>query len=125
MQRISLQYYDHKIIISKVDAELLKGATDEKGASYSLFYQMTRLTADRGSLFHDDRLDAWAMAVAWFQEQAAQDQGVRRDARLKESIEAEVADWRGHVVMTPDRAAMGMSLEMARMADNGGSYSWL
>ena len=120
----------HRMVVDRrvveADAELLKGATDEKGASYSLFYQMTRLTADRGSLFHDDRLDAWAMAVAWFQEQAAQDQGVRRDARLKEAIEAEVADWRGHVVMTPDRAAMGMSLEQARMADvGGGGLSWL
>jgi hypothetical protein len=120
----------HRMIIDRrvveLDADLLKGASDERGASYSLFYQMTRLTADRGCLFHDDRLDAWAMAIAWFQEQAAQDQTIRRDARLQETIESEVADWRGHVVLTPDRAAMGMSLEMARMADAGsGGLSWI
>jgi hypothetical protein len=40
-------------------------------------------------------------------------------------LEAEVADFRGRVLMTADRAAMGMSLEQARMADAGGSYSWI
>lgn len=40
---------------------------------YSLFYQMTRLTADRGSLAHDDRLDALAGAVSYWVEQMAQD----------------------------------------------------
>jgi hypothetical protein len=40
-------------------------------------------------------------------------------------LEAEVADFRGRVLMTADRTAMGMSLEQARMADAGGSYSWI
>lgn len=120
----------HRMVVDRrvieQDAELLKQANDERGASYSLFYQLTRLTADRGSLFHDDRLDAWAMAVQWFQEQAAQDQLVMRDARMTELLDAEIADWRGRVLMTPDRAAMGMSLEQARMADVGaGGCSWL
>jgi hypothetical protein len=86
---------------------------------------MTRLTADRGSLLHDDRLDAWAMCVQWFQEQAAQDQLVRREARSVEMLEAMLADWNGHVVMTPDRMAMGMSLEQARVADAGQGTSWI
>lgn len=38
----------------------------EEQQSYRLFYQMTRLTADRGSLAHDDRLDALAGAVAYW-----------------------------------------------------------
>ncbi len=33
---------------------------------YRLFYQMTRLTSDRGALAHDDRLDALAGAVAYW-----------------------------------------------------------
>ncbi len=32
---------------------------------YQLFYQMSRITPDRGALAHDDRLDALAMAVAY------------------------------------------------------------
>lgn len=42
-------------------------------AVYALFWQMTRLTRDRGSLPHDDRLDALSMAVAYWAEQMAQD----------------------------------------------------
>ena len=86
---------------------------------------MTRLTADRGSLLHDDRLDAWAMCVQWFQQQAAQDQRTQQQARSQELLEAEVADFRGRVLLTADRAAMGMSLEQARMADAGGAHSWI
>ena len=40
---------------------------------YSLFYQLTRLTRDRGALVHDDRLDALAIAVAYWTETMARD----------------------------------------------------
>lgn len=40
---------------------------------YRLFYQLTRLTADRGSLGHDDRLDALAGAVAYWSKVMARD----------------------------------------------------
>ena len=119
----------HRMVVDRRvvenDAELLKAAVEDKDSSYSLFYQMTRLTADRGSLLHDDRLDAWAMCIQWFQQQAAQDQRTQQQARLQELLEAEVADFRGRVLMTADRAAMGMSLEQARMADAGGAHSWI
>ena len=39
----------------------------------SLFYQMTRITRDRAALRHDDRLDALAMAVAYWVEHMARD----------------------------------------------------
>lgn len=42
-------------------------------APYSLFWQMTRLTRERGALPQDDRLDALAMAVAYWADQMAQD----------------------------------------------------
>ena len=118
----------HRMIVDRrvveADSELLKNAVEDKDSSYSLFYQMTRLTADRGSLLHDDRLDAWAMCIQWFQQQAAQDQQQRRSARHQELLEAEIADWHGRVLLTPDRLALGMSLEQARAAAGGGC-SWL
>jgi hypothetical protein len=40
---------------------------------YSLIYQMTRITKDRGALIHDDRLDALAMAVGYWSEHMARD----------------------------------------------------
>ena len=39
----------------EADADLVKNAKDDRDVSYSL-YQLTRITHDRGSLLHDDRL---------------------------------------------------------------------
>ena len=40
---------------------------------YQLFYQMSHITAERGSLAHDDRLDALAMLVAYFTKEMNRD----------------------------------------------------
>lgn len=45
----------------------------EKRASYSLFQQLARLTRDKGSLGHDDRLEALAGTCAYWAEQLDQD----------------------------------------------------
>lgn len=42
--------------------------------NYSLFYQMTRLTKERGSLKHDDRIDVLAMGVNYFVESMSRDE---------------------------------------------------
>jgi len=120
----------HRLVVDRrvveADADLLKRCVEDRDASYSFFHQLTRLTHDRGSLLHDDSIDAVAMALAWFQEQAAQDQHVRQQARATEYLEACLEDAYGHVVMTPQRMAMGMSLEQARLADSGPEgASWI
>lgn len=51
-------------------ARNIDGAHDIK---YSMFYQLTRLTRERGALAHDDRLDAFAIGVAYFVEQLERD----------------------------------------------------
>ena len=53
----------HKDILKEVSGET---------SLYQLFYQMSRLTFDRGSLRHDDRLDALAIAVNYWTEQMEQ-----------------------------------------------------
>lgn len=113
--------------VAEADAELVKNARDDRDVSYSLFYQLSRLTHDRGSLLHDDRLDAVAMAVQWFQEQAAQDQKVRANDRLLEYLEASFEDSAGNLLLTADRQAMGMTIEQARQAEvmDGGGGSWI
>ena len=115
----------HRIVIDRRvverDAEILKSA-DEKSAAYSLFWQMTRLTHDRGSLIHDDRLDSWAMALAWFQEQAAQDQMQQQAARHGEWLEAMLGDEIETALLSVDRLALGMTVEQARAASGGASW---
>jgi hypothetical protein len=68
----------HKLIVdSSVLEEDYKTAqrydADNKYTK-TLVWQMTRITTDRGSLKHDDRLDALAIAVNYWTEQMAQDE---------------------------------------------------
>ena len=61
----------HRLIVDqKVIQKDFDTAPDIK---YSLFYQMTRLTRDRGAIVHDDRLDALAIAVNYWVETMGRD----------------------------------------------------
>jgi hypothetical protein len=55
----------HKLIVDKrvIDEDY---KIYERDPQYSLIYQLTRLSRDRGSLGHDDRLDALEMAVSYW-----------------------------------------------------------
>lgn len=64
--------------------------TAENDIQYSLFYQMTRLSRDRGSLAHDDRLDALAMAVAYWTEHLAADSDKQAEAIRERALEDEL-----------------------------------
>ena len=107
------------------DVELVKNAKDDRDASYSLIHQLTRLTHDRGSLLHDDKCDVVAMAVAWFQEQAALDQKQRARDRSKELLLASVEDSNGWALMSVQRQAMGMTLEQCHQAESESKGSWI
>ena len=120
----------HRVAIARhvieADADLLKNAKDDRDASYSFVHQMTRLTHDRGSLMHDDRIDVVAMAVQWFQEQAALDQKARARDRSKELLLASIEDEDGWALMSVQRQAMGMTLEQCHQAEGGQSHgSWI
>jgi len=60
----------HRLV---VDAKVIKADYEATEAKYQLFYQLTRITRDRASLRHDDRLDALAMAVGYWVEHMASD----------------------------------------------------
>lgn len=55
----------HKLIVDK-QVILDDYKTYEKDPKYSLVYQMTRLSRDKGALAHDDRIDALAGGVAYY-----------------------------------------------------------
>lgn len=69
----------HRLIINEdvVKNDLKQVEQDIK---YSLFYQMTRLTRERGALANDDRIDALAIAVAYWVEAMARDNKKATDA---------------------------------------------
>ena len=122
----------HRLIVDRrvidEDNKVVRAAKDERGTSYSLFYQMSRITHLKGCLIHDDRLDALSMAIGWFVEQAAQSQKIRFNDRQVELIAATVADEDGWMLLNATRQAMGMTLEQARRAEvmeGGRGGSWI
>lgn len=86
----------HKLIVHK-QVIIDDYAIYEGNPSYSLFYQMTRLSRERGSLGHDDRLDAVTMAVAEWREQMDRDENTGVSELLEEALEL----W-----MDPERGIM-------------------
>jgi hypothetical protein len=84
----------HKLVIdSKLFEKDYKSAQKyppDKASRYMLFYQMTRLTREKGALSHDDRLDALSMAVAYWVEQMAAVADEAMKSRRDELLEAEL-----------------------------------
>lgn len=83
----------HKLIFDRTvvedDYRTAQGYDGEAKFTKSLIYQMTRLSYDRGSLKHDDRLDALSIAVDYWSESMAKDadgglRDMREEALLKD-----------------------------------------
>ena len=84
----------HKLVIDpdvvKDDYETIQKYPHESQLKYSLFYQMSRLTRERGAITHDDRLDALSIAVAYWTEQMAQDAEVKMKERKNDMLDKEL-----------------------------------
>lgn len=78
----------HRIII---DQRLIKQDYETaKDPKFSLFYQMTRITKEKGSLVHDDRLDALTGAVAYWVNQMGRDTDKAAQEHRERLIEQEL-----------------------------------
>lgn len=76
---------EHRLVIDPKVIELDHDDC-ELDLHYSLFHQMTRITAERGALKHDDRLDVLAMAVGCWAESMAQDASKIAQERRQEEL---------------------------------------
>lgn len=60
----------HRLVIDpaviEADYQSVQSYPTETAYQYTLIHQLSRITREKGSLAHDDRLDALAMAVAYF-----------------------------------------------------------
>jgi hypothetical protein len=79
----------------------------EHGYSRSLMFQASRLTPERGCLSHDDRLDALAIACAFFVEAAAQDQQRAQQARADQLQNEAYEAWLDETGAAVDALALG------------------
>lgn len=68
---------------------------------YSLFYQMTRITRDRGAIVHDDRLDALAIAVNYWVETMARDNNKAAGDLKSSALEKELKKFMSGVLGKP------------------------
>jgi hypothetical protein len=91
----------HRLVVDKKvvenDYKTIQQYPQDSMQRYSLFYQLTRLTRDRGALAHDDRLDALSMAVAYWVEQMASDADDLIRDRQEEMLNKELESFLGHL----------------------------
>jgi hypothetical protein len=84
----------HKLIVDpkviQEDYKAIQEYPGERAQHYSLFYQMTRITRDKGALAQDDRLDALSIAVNYWVEKMAQDAQVMQQRHREQLLEEEL-----------------------------------
>jgi hypothetical protein len=120
----------HKLVVCpsviRKDMESVKNYPPEQALKRQLFYQMSRITKDRGSLAFDDRLDALAIAVAYWVELMGQDENEKVQQRQEQLLEADLELWTGGIGMSVDLLGLGATPEQAiqwgRVAGKGGSW---
>ena len=80
----------HRLVL---DESLARSEARSEEHKYSLLYQLTHITRDRGSLRHDDRLDALAGAVAYYMRSMAQNVDQAAQAVLETRLDEEIEDF--------------------------------
>lgn len=92
----------HRLVINsaliKKDLTNYNEHPGESWQKYQLFYQLTRITKEKGALLHDDRLDALAGAIAYWVDAMNRDlERVEKDHKDK-LLDAELKDFMDHVL---------------------------
>lgn len=86
----------HRLIVDQRVVQ--KDFDTAKDIKYSLFYQLTRITRERGALVHDDRLDALAIAVNYWVESMARDNNKAASDIKGAAIDRELKMFMGSVL---------------------------
>jgi hypothetical protein len=71
---------------------------DDQDPRYSLVYQMTRLTRDKGALRNDDKLDALSMAVQYWVEHMSRDTEKAATEHKEALLDKELEKFMGQVL---------------------------
>jgi hypothetical protein len=101
----------HRLIVDyKLIQRDFETASDPK---YALFYQLTRITKDRGALIHDDRLDALAMAVGYWVEHMARDNNKAVLSMKDDALKKELKNFMGSVLGGKPKATSWISKNSA------------
>ena len=111
----------HRLIIDKKviekDYRSNPNEAPERKLKLQLFYQMSRITRHKGSLVHDDILDALSGAVAYWTEYMAQDEDRNIKSRKDELLRVHLDNWGSSLNNTITQTAMGMTADQIKKAD--------
>ena len=111
----------HKLVIDKKvikqDYESTQHLPPEQSLRYQLMYQLTRVTAERGALSNDDRLDSLAMAVQYWVDAMAQDADRQINSRREEMLMDEVNKVRRS-------AEMGLAVITGHLGGDTSNMKW-
>ena len=111
----------HKLVIDKKvikqDYESTQHLPPEQSLRYQLMYQLTRVTAERGALSNDDRLDSLAMAVQYWVDAMAQDADRQINSRREEMLMDEINKVR-------QSASMGLAVITGHLGGDTSNMKW-
>ena len=119
----------HRLVINRSvvenDAKAREDDPVETALSYQLFHQLTHLTVDRNCLQHDDRLDALAGAIQYWNESLAIDEDRAIKEREAELWDLELAAYKGDIEGLLDAQVLGVPLEKISRTRAGKAEGWM
>jgi len=92
----------HRLV---VDLDALKSDLSFADVRYSLLYQLTHITRERGALKHDDRLDALSIAVSYWVDSMARDDRTASADWKNDQIDAELRKFVDNILGTNHAAS--------------------
>jgi hypothetical protein len=113
----------HRLVVCpsviEADYKSTEGYQGEDAIRCRLMYQLTRMTAERGSLAHDDRIDALAGAVSYFEKVLAKDTNraviEHKDRMTEEALERFMAGAIGNKDKDPPERWSSRLMRSARI----------
>lgn len=92
----------HRLVVDPTviedDYRSVENRTGDDALRYRLIYQLTRVTRDKGSLVRDDRLDALAGAVAYWNDYMNQDSKTQAQVNLERLRDEALDDFMQHAI---------------------------
>ena len=85
----------HRLVMNTA---VIRDDANTEPKEYQLLYQMTRLTAERGALAHDDRLEALQLGVYYWWRAMSQDEEERAEESRSEEMDQMLEHFMDHVL---------------------------
>ena len=112
----------HRLIIDRkiVEKDYRSNPNEapERKLKLQLFYQMSRITRHKGSLVHDDILDALSGAVSYWTDYMSADEDRNIQSRKDELLHLHLDNWNSSMNNTITQTALGMSLEQIKQTND-------